>query len=91
MKKKTLTYSTNQRGEISLNLNEKRMNFTHLDFEGGSGAIPFSISHIYQNNGIDKGYGTGFLLNLEQTLSKIDGTSKYKLSGIHISERTRGS
>ncbi|MDE5715515.1 MAG: hypothetical protein K2I42_05215, partial [Anaeroplasmataceae bacterium] len=80
MKKKTLTYSTNQRGEISLNLNEKRMNFTHLDFEGGSGAIPFSISHIYQNNGIDKGYGTGFLLNLEQTLSKIDGTSKYKLS-----------
>ncbi|MDE5868054.1 MAG: hypothetical protein K2H02_03825, partial [Anaeroplasmataceae bacterium] len=41
--------------------------------------IPFSISHIYLNDGIDKGYGKGFRINLEQTLIKIEGTSRYKL------------
>lgn len=79
MKKKTLTYSTSQRGKLTLNLNDRRLNFTHLDFNGG-GVIPIPIFHVYQNNGIDKGYGTGFRLNLDQSLTKIDNTSKYKLS-----------
>ncbi|MBD5390421.1 hypothetical protein HDR67_00190 [bacterium] len=79
-KKKILTYPTSNRGELSYDLNEKRFNFTHIDFFRQYTYFPFSISHIYQNKDINHGYGKGFLLNLEQTLTKIEGTSKYKLS-----------
>ncbi|MDE5566750.1 MAG: hypothetical protein K2I77_07170, partial [Anaeroplasmataceae bacterium] len=78
-KKKVVSYETSQRGTIDINLNEKKFHFTHLDFNCSSFNIPFSISHIYLNDGIDKGYGKGFRINLEQTLTKIEGTSKYKL------------
>ncbi|MDE6241815.1 MAG: hypothetical protein K2M08_05310 [Anaeroplasmataceae bacterium] len=80
MKKKILTYPTSQRGKLNLNLNENRLNFFHLDFNSTNGNIPISISHVYQNNGIDKGYGKGFNINLDQTISKIFDTSKYVLT-----------
>ncbi|MDE5715954.1 MAG: hypothetical protein K2I42_07495 [Anaeroplasmataceae bacterium] len=75
MNNKVISYSTGPKGTISYNLNHKRFSFSHLDFKAN---VPFPLYHVYQNNKTNIGYGKGFLLNVIQTLEKLENT-KYKL------------
>ena len=76
-KRKILTYETSQ-SQFSYDLGQKKLTFSHNDLSLANSYIPLSISHEYQINQTNNGYGKGFKLNIEQELIKTDNDS-YKL------------
>ena len=76
-KRKILTYETSQ-SQFSYDLGQKKLTFSHNDLSLANSYIPLNISHEYQINEENDGYGKGFKLNIEQELIKTDNDS-YKL------------
>ncbi len=57
-------------GELYLASGELCPSFT--DAEINSGALPFSVKHVYTNDGEDRNCGCGWSLNLHSTLKRSD-------------------
>ncbi|MCI9585913.1 MAG: DNRLRE domain-containing protein, partial [Bacilli bacterium] len=70
------TFSTHSIGNIEVNVNNYNGNLvlTHEDINTPGNRLPVTVNHIYNTNDkdINIGYGNGFRLNLNQTLT-IDG------------------
>lgn len=76
-KRKIITYET-LNGSFNYDLGMQKLTFRHKDLSFSNSYIQLGISHDYQINQNNNGYGKGFKLNLEQQLVKVE-SEKYKL------------